>query len=357
MHLGASNEPTLCERALDMDPEMHELSLSSRNPRTYRFRGLNDLLSKLKPDIVHLEVDPVSLLVLNVGKWIKKNSTGPLTCLSCENLPQDLPAILKRRGLRGLPGGIYKSWINNRAQKMVDHVFTLSDDGTRLFKSMNYQGVSKIPLGFDPTFFNVNHNSRARIRKQLNIESVLFAYFGRLVKEKGVHLLLESLGTMKHLEWKLMLDQFEEENEYSHSLKIQIQELGLAERVLFVHAQHGQIADYMNASDIVILPSLSTPKWKEQYGRVAPEAMACGKLVIVARSGALPELVGEYGITFEEDNVEELTKALLAAFNKPCILDYNKRAAQYAVNKLGVESQAALMNHVFEELIQATEGN
>jgi glycosyltransferase involved in cell wall biosynthesis len=36
------------------------------------------------------------------------------------------------------------------------------------------------------------------------------------------------------------------------------------------------------------------------------EAMACDVVTVGARSGAIPEVIGEAGLTFDEGNVEEL---------------------------------------------------
>jgi glycosyltransferase involved in cell wall biosynthesis len=66
----------------------------------------------------------------------------------------------------------------------------------------------------------------------------------------------------------------------------------------------------MNASDAIVIPSISSSTWVEQYGRVAPKALACGKLVIASKTGALPELIADAGILVEENNSNALTNIL-----------------------------------------------
>ena len=52
---------------------------------------------------------------------------------------------------------------------------------------------------------------------------------------------------------------------------------GLLDRVNLVDTvPHEQIIPYLNALDVLILPSQTTPTWKEQFGHVLIEAMACG---------------------------------------------------------------------------------
>ncbi|GIU70073.1 MAG: hypothetical protein KatS3mg002_1309 [Candidatus Woesearchaeota archaeon] len=56
----------------------------------------------------------------------------------------------------------------------------------------------------------------------------------------------------------------------------------------------------------------------EQYGRVVPEAMACGALTIVSNTGALPELLNKNGWVFKQGDIHELYKTLIK------IMDLNK---------------------------------
>jgi glycosyltransferase involved in cell wall biosynthesis len=60
----------------------------------------------------------------------------------------------------------------------------------------------------------------------------------------------------------------------------------------------------------LVLPSRSTPRWKEQFGRVLTEAMAVEKPVLGARSGEIPHVVGEGGLLFSENNPVDLRDKL-----------------------------------------------
>jgi glycosyltransferase involved in cell wall biosynthesis len=107
----------------------------------------------------------------------------------------------------------------------------------------------------------------------------------------------------------------------------------------------------MGAADIVVVPSLSTPQWKEQYGRVAQEAMACGALVIASRSGALPELVGDGALLFDEGDEKALASLLAGVMSHPASFDdIRGRGLARAQGSLSVKRQAELMGEVFERL-------
>ena len=62
--------------------------------------------------------------------------------------------------------------------------------------------------------------------------------------------------------------------------------------------------------DVLVVPSLSTPSRKEQFGRVIAESMASGVPVIGSSSGAIPEVIGEHGLIFEEGNSEDLAEKI-----------------------------------------------
>jgi glycosyltransferase involved in cell wall biosynthesis len=56
----------------------------------------------------------------------------------------------------------------------------------------------------------------------------------------------------------------------------------------------------------LVVPSRTLPNWKEQFGRVIVEAMASGVPVIGARSGAIPDVIGDSGLLFPEGDVDAL---------------------------------------------------
>lgn len=60
--------------------------------------------------------------------------------------------------------------------------------------------------------------------------------------------------------------------------------------------------------DVVVIPSLTTPHWKEQFGRVAVQAMAHGAAVIVSDSGSLKEVVADAGVLVPEGDLDAFAR-------------------------------------------------
>ena len=330
------------------DPEIHYLDLKGTNPRSYHFEGLPRLLNKIKPGIIILDNDPVSMLTTQVGRWAKKSQSW-LFCITNDNLPLDIKSGLKRRGLKNLPAILYKRLLLQRNKNLLDGIFAVNQDGQKIFSAEGFLNVRHMPLGFDPVFFHPDPEARIRLREKFKLNHKVVAYFGRLTREKGIHLLIEALKNLKSLDWQLMMDSFDSyASDYNKEISTLLSEAGLLSRVVFIKPNHFEIAGYMSAADIVVVPSISVPNWKEQYGRVAAEAMACGKEVIASDSGALPELLGGHGYLFKEGNVQSLQELLASRLKTHQSSDaISQDIAAYALKNLSIQKQKAVMEAAF----------
>ncbi len=77
----------------------------------------------------------------------------------------------------------------------------------------------------------------------------------------------------------------------------ELRERGLQDIVRLVgYVHYEQIPRYHQAADIFCLPSNPTRWIREQFGMVLVEAMACGKPVIGALTGGVPEVIGDAGV-------------------------------------------------------------
>jgi len=352
MHLNFPSGRKASEPRRESDPLIHFLKLNGNNPRTYLFEGLEKILDEKKPRTVLLDNDPVSRLAILTGKWCKKNNAR-LYCISNENLPIDILSSIKRRGWKTIPNVIAKRFLLINTKKILSGVFTLSNDGKQIFINEGYKQVEWMPLGFDPAHFHPDQNAREIIRVKLGLTTKVIAYFGRLTKEKGVHLLIKALGQLNGSEWLLMMDNFDEyASDYNKEIHKLLKEVDIMNRVVFINPSHYEIANYMNAVDLVVIPSVSSPYWKEQYGRVAAESMACGKLVVASDSGALPQLINKYGILFPEGDLKAL-KTILFNFLSGRMSEYNlpdtKEIANYALRELSIDSQKKVLIQSFKK--------
>ena len=332
---------------------MHFLPLEGSNARLWKFVGLRDLIARRKPRIILSDYDPGSRITLEAG-WSTLGRGTRVACVSYDNIPRSAAREFRRSPKAGVKAA-GASLLSFVSRPVVDHVWVLSADSERVMKDRGFgDRVSRIPLGFDPTLFRPDAAQRARVRAALGLRETTFAYFGRVIPEKGAHFLIEALHKLRDRPWQLLLDRF---GEYAHPYTRELAELivarGLQDRVVYFDASHDQIPQYINAADVVVMPSQTTPRFKEQYGRVAAEAMACGKLVIVSDSGALPELVGDAGIVVSQDDLPALEVHLQAVLDDPqMIVRYAARAERRALENLSLDVQVSKMDDVFSRWIE-----
>jgi glycosyltransferase involved in cell wall biosynthesis len=138
-------------------------------------------------------------------------------------------------------------------------------------------------------------------------------YVGRFIEEKGVLDLLESiakLGDQYHL---VLVGAGPQEDQ----LIRRIQELLLQGRVKLIAPQSRDALAKLYASfDVLVLPSRTDYFWKEQYGRVLVEAMACGTPVVGSQSGAIPIVIGNPSRCFIEADVAQMADTIELAITQ-----------------------------------------
>ena len=332
------------------DPEIIYLNLQGKNSRINSFENITGILEGRKPKRILLDNEPVSLIALKIGRWCSANHV-PFYCFTYENFSLGIRETYKRLGYKAIPLAIIKRILLGMSRKLVRGLFTINNEGTDIYKNESFKNVTKVPLGFDPGIFKIDKASRDSIRQLHSINNLAVAYFGRVCHEKGVHILVAALAKLLQYEWVLLIDEFSVyKNDYNTTIHRLLEGNGMLNRVVFINPSHMEIARYMNAADIVAIPSISTSKWIEQYGRVAPESMACGKPVIAANSGALPMLLNGHGIIFEEGNVDALCKILenfmTGKLDNPAVMDPGIVSA-YAQENLSIHSQYRIMMDQF----------
>jgi glycosyltransferase involved in cell wall biosynthesis len=94
-------------------------------------------------------------------------------------------------------------------------------------------------------------------------------------------------------------------------LKRLVTEKGIESRVRFWGAlPQEETLRRIAELDVLLVPSLTTASWKEQFGRVAAQALAAGTAVIASDSGSLREVVAEAGILVPEGDIPACASAL-----------------------------------------------
>jgi glycosyltransferase involved in cell wall biosynthesis len=117
---------------------------------------------------------------------------------------------------------------------------------------------------------------------------------------------------------------------------------------------HAQIPEFMQAMDIFVLPSLTTSHWKEQFGHVLIEAMACEVAVIGSNSAAIPNVIGSSGMVVPEGDSNRLCDALQQlSDNEPKRIDLANKGRLRAEEKYTHEKIASHTIEFIRQLLGA----
>ena len=205
----------------------------------------------------------------------------------------------------------------------MQYALTANAAGIDVLRNAGFKNpIRNIGYGVDTQTYQTPRPDRVKeIRKALDIapEDSVIAYVGRMLEMKGVDLLIEAYAKLKSLhpehKTKLLLIGSGETEQF---LLQMARERGIASEIRHIPSiPHQDVPDYMHALDILVLPSRRKAMWAEQFGRVLVEAMAAGKIVIGSSSGAIPEVIGNGGFVFDENNSTALATMLLHALTLP----------------------------------------
>lgn len=166
--------------------------------------------------------------------------------------------------------------------------------------------VDCVPNGVDIPKFQLNRKY-CRRRLGLTDDEKSILYVGRLDPVKNVEsLLLAFAGLRKRLE-KVRLIVIGKGQELDHLREVAAK-TKVSEFVDFVGGvDHEQIPKYMNAADVLVVPSHS-----EGNPNVILEALAAGTPIIATRVGGIPDLItdGKQGFLYSPGDAEQMTNLL-----------------------------------------------
>lgn len=169
------------------------------------------------------------------------------------------------------------------------------------------QKVEVLPNGVDPEDLKP-YRIPAKSEEGYIPEGKKVVFFvGRLVYEKGVHLLIEAACRVKK-EIPQAYFVVAGTGPQKEALKEKALALGLGDSLVFVDFIDDELRNYYyRRADVAVFPSLYEP-----FGIVALEAMAAGASVIVADCGGLREIVGGgEGLKFPAGNSWALGDCIL----------------------------------------------
>lgn len=266
----------------------------------YYERKLSKILGQ-EFDLIHAWEEPYILAGFQIARSVPKNV--PLVFRSAQSLPKRYPPPF--------------SWMESYCTKrMSGWIFSGSLVEQNLLQRPGYSDKPRCqaPLGIDPDKMFVNRLAGDSVKRSLGWDDSIpvVGYIGRFVEAKGLHVIMRAFDEIKTPCRLLLVGNGPMLGEIERWSKKHSNAVQICTEVL-----HSDVAGYVNAMQTLLVPSLTTANWKEQFGRAIVEAFACGVPVIGSDSGEIPYVIADAGIVVPENQPVLLANAIEQLLESP----------------------------------------
>jgi glycosyltransferase involved in cell wall biosynthesis len=309
--------------------------------------SLSTLLKEFQPDVVDIWEEPWGLTCAQVVMLVRRFVPSAKIIVETEqNIYKRLPQPFLT--------------FQNYTLKRADFCVARNSEAVDVLRRKRYQGsCAVVPNAVDIEMFRpAEPGEKAAVRASRQwaaADDFLIGYVGRLVPEKGVADILAALAKLPE-NAKLV---FVGSGPSRRDLELSAEALHVSHRVIFAGSMPlSELPSAMRALDVLVLPSHTTPRWKEQFGRVLIEAGACAVPSIGSDSGAIPEVIADGGLIFPEGDPTALAQCIEVMMNNPeRRLEYGRVAHHRAQQYFGWNHVAASMRNVYLRVLSGDMGS
>jgi len=264
-----------------------------------------------------------------------------------------VPYVVKVRGsdLHSLPPGGARRRLTGEALQGAAAVMAVSGNLAEIAVQLGADParLHVVLNGVDAGRFPAMSRGEARARLGLPAQRPVFLCVGHLLPVKGVDVLaaaFEAISGTGTLPDGAQL-VFAGAGPMRRWLERRRDRTGRRDAVsLLGHISREQVALYMNAADVLVLPSRN-----EGCPNVVLEALSCGTPVVASRVGAVPDLIDDTcGIVVEPERPDALGAAMLRALERR----WDRTAIRRRVEAMSWENNAAKLHAI---LLGAVKGS
>lgn len=310
---------------------------SGRN-HLHWYRGLNRVIREFRPDLIHIDEEHYSVVTTQAVALAKRHHI-PFIFQSWQNIAKHYP----------FPFSAMEQYVFRHARAAVAG----NEEVKHVLQSKGFdKRIDVIGLGVDTRQFFPREDFL--FRRRLDLEGRwLVGYIGRLVPEKGVMDVLEAVAPLLQ-SYPSMTCVVAGSGPLEGSIRQYLEENDIAAQVrVLAWVKSEDMPRLMNALDVLVVPSRTTSRWKEQFGRVIIEAMAVGTPVIGSNSGEIPRVIGDGGLIVPEGHIEDIRDAVLELFEDTprrhaLGLKGHQRVQQY----LSQEHVAKAFYHLYQDIMK-----
>ena len=310
----------------DLFPVTKARRLFSKHVQLFAYdpRPLIAALRRHRPHLIDLNAEPYSVACAEV--LTLRNLFAPRAAVvlqNCQNILRNYPRPF--------------NWLERRALQQIAAALPCSETVVEVLQAKGFRKpMPVVPFGVNLEEFTCRPKSN-ETQKSLTI-----GFVGRMLPGKGLNVLAQALAKLKTEDWSLLVVGDGPERK---SFTVALAEAGLLRRAQFTGAiKYDDVPAFFHQIDILVVPTETTQRIREQFGRVIVEAMACGIPVIGSTCGAIPEVIDDAGVVFPEGDADALTRALRRMLD-----DANLRAEFALAGRRRVEQ-----NYTWDRVAQKT---
>ncbi len=259
------------------------------DPHRSLYQTLDFSMRGFQPALIHAEEEPDSLAALQVVAarrvWAPR---AKLILHTWQNIDRPRSAAVR--------------WVTRQTLAAADAILCANQEAAAILERHGYSRATEVlpAIGVDMQTFLPCPARSAHA-------ALVVGYVGRMVPEKGIETLIEALSSTGPGIAAVLIG----DGPQRAALEAETWARGLTDRIHFSPpVPPAQVAQQICQLDVLVLPSRTTRVWKEQFGRVLVEAMACQIPVVGSDSGAIPEVIGDVGLVFPEGDASALADCL-----------------------------------------------
>ena len=277
---------------------------TGNNTLSFYISKLFSTIIEFKPDIIEVFEEPWSLTLFQIT-LIKRifRIKAKLICYSAQNICKTFPFPF--------------NFIEKQNFKKLSAIHVCSKGVQEVLLKKQYLGmISIIGLGLDLDAYT--------FKEQIKTNIIELGFIGRIVESKGIFDLLEAIAKIENCHLRICGNGPD-----LGKLQAYISSNQLSNKVTILGAQNREgVINFYHSLDLLVVPSKTTQTWKEQFGRIIIEAYATGTSVLGSTSGSIPEIIGEFGLIFEEGNIADIISKIKIFTDDYTLWSNKKKAAR-----------------------------
>lgn len=160
-----------------------------------------------------------------------------------------------------------------------------------------------------------------------------FCFLGRLVSDKGADLLIQAFAQLYQENNQLSLTIIGEGPDFFYLERL-VDDLGVRKAVRFTGPLTGnELVNVLNQHKVLVAPS----RWKEPFGLIILEALACGCIPVYSAEGGMREAAGGFGVIFQNPEPKSIALSMKVAYSQTFhagLQSVEKHLDQFALSKV-----------------------